>query len=1149
MQKPGLWTSQGLIPLQSVDAKAIIRGVICDLTLIQTFENTGAQELEAIYTFPLPPNAALYEMTVQMGDKSIKAHVKEKEQVFEAYDDALLEGNQTFRLEHEHSNLLTLSLGKLRPQETVTVTLQMTSFVQDNCGFHEWLLPTTVDTRSTFHTSQELGQPLEERIHPPQQEQPPYRLNLKVQLDKSAVFSSIQSPSHPIQVEEQDTFWHAHIASDILMDRHVVLRWKTQDVEPIQAILTQDLDGSPLAMVTFSPEEAETQRQAREVWILLDCSDAMQGQAMQDMQACFVASLEHLSPDDMLQVVCFGTRPYKCWDQPQPATPENKALALEAPINFEDGTGSTDLYQTLEQALTAPTHNTQERQILLLSTGATASEDKLMSLCMKQKAKARIFAIGVGSTCNYELLQNLTAVTQGTLAYLSLNEQAQPVVSRVMQQLFSPPLHYVVEVQGSEFTRLPQNILPVSPTPRSTFMVKLESHKATSIDITSEHGTTWSSVLPEIDPHQNDVLRLWGLFQCKEAQLQYQYRPKAKRKALRNVKLQDLGIRYNLLTPQTSLLVIESLPPEEKTTYPEQQVRVPTTRSARRSVANPERRRARRSSTRGTTQPNLGRRAGSFLRRSRREPIVPRDGEPLAQQMPQTPQHHKPGGKLGKHLAAQGIVDETELARFLSDQYDVPAVQLSEFEIEDDVIAMVPHDVADRHKAIPLSKVGNTLIVSMVEPDNIYAIDDLKFITGMNIDVVVTSSSSHDEAKTKYYADSQSANVDYDEVLSELSEQELILAELDAYDSLEEQAEDLEGSDIFDQEYFPDKQQRQEIPDTEPTVPTSEEEKKEAQAFVAKLEDELGLKKSKLELPNTPVLTRRYIPPSESPTFGGLGGSPSAPPTEPSLEQPMAPAPPPPMPPPGYGPKTTSLEPQPQEEPPVEMREISVLRRKGVVRHYEQMNPEKMFPLLVSIVQAELNLLVPNLKHVQQTTSDNVLEIKASSPLIRIVPVLPGCLVSPPEMTVNVTQEKVDATFWVTPLVEGDLKRSAVIQLWHEGECRESISIPTNVCKQTLTKVAAACSVGVSGLKIYLDMTQWAHASGSSTAKAPAIDSFQQWLSHQMLHMMEWLFGVVASGGFWIAAGLLVITYLCYRWLRPRQGDPVEVFLHTDLQK
>ena len=133
----------------------------------------------------------------------------------------------------------------------------------------------------------------------------------------------------------------------------------------------------------------------------------------------------------------------------------------------------------------------------------------------------------------------------------------------------------------------------------------------------------------------------------------------------------------------------------------------------------------------------------------------------LAQLQKAQDEQRNSGARLGYSLTKLGIIDEEHLTSFLSRQYGVPSINLAEFEIQLDVIQLVPPELAKRHQLMPVSRAGATLIVAMADPSNIYAIDDLKFRTGLNIEVVVSSELSIDEAFGRYYE----RNVSYDDVL------------------------------------------------------------------------------------------------------------------------------------------------------------------------------------------------------------------------------------------------------------------------------------------------------------------------------------------------------------------------------------------------
>lgn len=118
------------------------------------------------------------------------------------------------------------------------------------------------------------------------------------------------------------------------------------------------------------------------------------------------------------------------------------------------------------------------------------------------------------------------------------------------------------------------------------------------------------------------------------------------------------------------------------------------------------------------------------------------------------------GERLGYTLTKLGFVEETDLTQFLAKTYGVPSINLSDFEIKKEVISLVPREVAVRHLCLPVSRAGTNLIVAMVDPTNLVAIDDLKFLTSYNIEVVVASEASIREAIARYYEEKRSSLAD-----------------------------------------------------------------------------------------------------------------------------------------------------------------------------------------------------------------------------------------------------------------------------------------------------------------------------------------------------------------------------------------------------
>ena len=102
----------------------------------------------------------------------------------------------------------------------------------------------------------------------------------------------------------------------------------------------------------------------------------------------------------------------------------------------------------------------------------------------------------------------------------------------------------------------------------------------------------------------------------------------------------------------------------------------------------------------------------------------------------------KEGGRLGANLIKLGYLNEEKLVAFLSRQFNVPAITLSEYKIDTSVLKLIPYEIARKYLIMPVARVGATLTIAMADPTNVFAIDDVKFMTGYNVEVVVSGETS-----------------------------------------------------------------------------------------------------------------------------------------------------------------------------------------------------------------------------------------------------------------------------------------------------------------------------------------------------------------------------------------------------------------------
>ncbi len=165
------------------------------------------------------------------------------------------------------------------------------------------------------------------------------------------------------------------------------------------------------------------------------------------------------------------------------------------------------------------------------------------------------------------------------------------------------------------------------------------------------------------------------------------------------------------------------------------------------------------------------------------------------EQLKQALEHQKSnGGRLGNTLVKLGFLSDDEVTAVLSRQYGVPSINLSYFEVDPSVIKLIPMETAIKYQVLPLSRVGSSLTLAMVDPTNVFAMDDIKFMTGFNIEPVVASETAITEAIKKHYGSAEDAErkKELEEIVSFIDE--------GATESVELEAEDQAGLNLAELE-------------------------------------------------------------------------------------------------------------------------------------------------------------------------------------------------------------------------------------------------------------------------------------------------------------------------------------------------------------
>ncbi|MFK8163208.1 MAG: VIT domain-containing protein, partial [Lewinella sp.] len=180
-------------PLESTKAEVNIAGVIADVTVYQTYVNKGTARLEATYVFPGSTNAAVYGMTMIVGNRRIAGVIQRKAEARETYEAAKAEGKRASLLEQHRPNVFQMNVANILPGDTVKVELKYTELLVPESGIYRFVYPTVVGPRFTGEsesgTTAYAAQPY---VDGP----PTYAFDINVVLNAGMPISSIRSPSH-----------------------------------------------------------------------------------------------------------------------------------------------------------------------------------------------------------------------------------------------------------------------------------------------------------------------------------------------------------------------------------------------------------------------------------------------------------------------------------------------------------------------------------------------------------------------------------------------------------------------------------------------------------------------------------------------------------------------------------------------------------------------------------------------------------------------------------------------------------------------------------------------------------------------------------------------------------------------------------------
>ena len=454
----GLRADGQAVALRGVRIDAALRGPTAEVTVTQRYRNDEATPVEAVYLFPLDEGAAVCGFEARLDGKVIVGRVLEREQAFEAYDDAMAGGHGAYLLDQERPDVFTASVGNLAPGSEVELTLRYVALVEREDDALRFTLPTTVAPRYVPARGAEVGQPEHEKLNAPHARDVPYGLAVSVAVDTPGL-RQLASPTHPIETTLREGGADVRLGQDVVaLDRDFVLR-VTADPAP-QALVAREDDGTRVALLTFAPTAPAPE--PMDVVFLLDRSGSMNGRSIEEAKKALLLAIRALSPGDRFDVIGFGSRHESLFGEPVPYAERTLEGATRLVSRMKANLGGTEILAPLREALAAPRAHEGARRIVLLTDGQVGNEGEIIALARAERAGARVFTLGIGAAASRHLVKGVARASRGASAFIAPGERIEPKVLSLFAKLRTPPVDDLrIDWGGLDVEQTPREVPPV----------------------------------------------------------------------------------------------------------------------------------------------------------------------------------------------------------------------------------------------------------------------------------------------------------------------------------------------------------------------------------------------------------------------------------------------------------------------------------------------------------------------------------------------------------------------------------------------------------------------------------------------------------------------------------------------------------------
>lgn len=404
-----------------------ITDLVAEYALRHEFHNPSGEAIEAIYSFPMPLDAAFLGMEAELGGERLTAVVEPRQRATGAYDDAIADGDSAVLLERLEAGTLCVSLGNLKPGERGLITLRFVAPLHCADGQARFSLP-------LVHRPRYGRSRLDELVTPAHDFAVEHLLDARIRVTGLLGRAPVSCASHAARFGVTAQGQQLDLTSAML-DRDLVLRFDLPDDFAGQARLVRDGD-ELIGMLSVSLPSGLQAAMPCDLCLVLDGSGSMGGDAIAQSRAALQAVTGSLGEADRIQVLRFGSSVVPLFRRPLKVSAAVRTALMDLSGTVNADLGGTEMGAALERALAAlgtlERIAGRSRAIILVTDGAVQPQDIAAAKARCQAGGVAVFVVAVGGSAGVDVLEPLARETG---ARLERAVPAEPIDAGVMRQL------------------------------------------------------------------------------------------------------------------------------------------------------------------------------------------------------------------------------------------------------------------------------------------------------------------------------------------------------------------------------------------------------------------------------------------------------------------------------------------------------------------------------------------------------------------------------------------------------------------------------------------------------------------------------------------------------------------------------------------